>query len=152
METHVFKMAAKFRDKKRTWMNADPQVPAIGRCLPRMSEPWDAGVPRSRPWAGPVARVGNKNPPKKTHLKNPLKCFWVFTERNKINTQSRADAYIRRKRLICKSDYNLKPGCTKKYSWNWKNPKNSLFWANIWRKKNYKKQKNEKTHWAGFFF
>jgi hypothetical protein len=30
--------------------------------------------------------------------------------RNKIDTQSRADAYIRRKRLICKSDYNLKSG------------------------------------------
>ncbi len=36
-----------------------------------------------------------------------------ISERNKINTQSRADAYIRRKRLIgSKSDYNLKSGCT----------------------------------------
>ncbi len=34
----------------------------------------------------------------------------------KIDTQSRADAYIRRKRLISMSDYNLKSGCTKKYS------------------------------------
>ncbi len=34
-------------------------------------------------------------------------------ERNKIDTQSRADAYIRRKRLkISESDYNLKSGCT----------------------------------------
>ncbi len=33
--------------------------------------------------------------------------------RNKIDTQSRADTYhIRRKKLICKSDYNLKSGCT----------------------------------------
>jgi hypothetical protein len=31
-----------------------------------------------------------------------------ISERNKIGTQSRADAYIRRKRLISKSDYNLK--------------------------------------------
>jgi hypothetical protein len=35
------------------------------------------------------------------------------SEGNKIDTQSRADAYIRRKRLISKSDYNLKSGCTK---------------------------------------
>ncbi len=35
-----------------------------------------------------------------------------ISERNKINTQSRADAYITRKRLISKSDYNLKSGCT----------------------------------------
>jgi hypothetical protein len=31
-----------------------------------------------------------------------------ISERNKIDTQSRADAYIRRKRLISKSDYDLK--------------------------------------------
>jgi hypothetical protein len=31
-----------------------------------------------------------------------------ISERNKIDTQSRAYAYIRRKRLISKSDYNLK--------------------------------------------
>ncbi len=37
-------------------------------------------------------------------------------ERNKIDTQSRADTYIGRTRLISKSDYNLKSGCTKKYS------------------------------------
>jgi hypothetical protein len=36
--------------------------------------------------------------------------------RNKIETQSRADAYIRRKRLISKSDYYLKSGCILKYS------------------------------------
>ena len=36
-----------------------------------------------------------------------------ITERYKIDTQSKADAYIRRKkRLISKSDYNLKSGCT----------------------------------------
>ncbi len=33
-------------------------------------------------------------------------------ERNKIDTQSRPDTYIRRTRLIGKSDYNLKSGCT----------------------------------------
>jgi hypothetical protein len=30
-----------------------------------------------------------------------------ISERNKIDTQSRADAYFRSKRLISKSDYNL---------------------------------------------
>ncbi len=35
-----------------------------------------------------------------------------ISERNKIDTQSRAGAYIRRKTLISKSDYNLKSGCT----------------------------------------
>ena len=39
-------------------------------------------------------------------------------ERNKIDTQTRADTYIRRTRLISKSDYNLKSGCTQKYSRN----------------------------------
>ncbi len=77
----------------------------------------------------------------------------IISERNKINTQSRADAYIKRKRLISKSDYNLTSGCTYNYSLNWKNPKNSLFWTNIYIKKNQKKTtKNKKTHWAGFFF
>ncbi len=35
-----------------------------------------------------------------------------ISDRNKIDTQSRTDAYISRKRLISKSDYNLKSGCT----------------------------------------
>ncbi len=35
-----------------------------------------------------------------------------ISDRNKIDTQSRPDAYVRRKRLISKSDYNLKSGCT----------------------------------------
>ena len=39
-----------------------------------------------------------------------------ISEKYKIDTQSRADAYIRRKRLISMSDYNLKSGCTGKYS------------------------------------
>ncbi len=39
-----------------------------------------------------------------------------ISERNKIDTQSRADAYIKRKRLISMSDYNLKSGCAFKYS------------------------------------
>jgi hypothetical protein len=33
-------------------------------------------------------------------------------EKNIIDTQTRADAYIKRKRLIGMSDYNLKSGCT----------------------------------------
>ncbi len=81
-----------------------------------------------------------------------------ISERNKIDTQSRADTYIRRKRLISKSDYNLS-GSTQKYSWNWKKkPKNPLFWAKKPKKlkkpkKNQKTQKKpKKNHWAGFFF
>ena len=35
-----------------------------------------------------------------------------ISERNKIDIQSRADTYIRRKSLISQSDYNLKSGCT----------------------------------------
>ncbi len=35
-----------------------------------------------------------------------------ISERNKMDTQSKADAYIMRKKLISKSDYNLKSGCT----------------------------------------
>ncbi len=31
-----------------------------------------------------------------------------ISERNKIDTQSKADAYIKRKRLISMSDYNFK--------------------------------------------
>ncbi len=33
-----------------------------------------------------------------------------ISKRNKIDSQSRADAYIRRKRVISKRDYNLKSG------------------------------------------
>jgi hypothetical protein len=36
----------------------------------------------------------------------------IFQKEIKIETQSRADAYIMRKRLISKSDYILKSGCT----------------------------------------
>jgi hypothetical protein len=40
-----------------------------------------------------------------------------ISETNKIDTQSRADADIRRKRLVSKSDYNLKSvDAPKKYS------------------------------------
>ncbi len=35
-----------------------------------------------------------------------------ISERNKIDTQLRADAYFWRKRFISKNDYNLKSGCT----------------------------------------
>ncbi len=45
-------------------------------------------------------------------LSNSYALIKNISERNKIDTQSRADAYIRRKRLISKSDYNLKSGCT----------------------------------------
>ncbi len=34
-----------------------------------------------------------------------------ISERDKIGTQSRADTFIKRKRLISMSDYNLKSEC-----------------------------------------
>ncbi len=42
----------------------------------------------------------------------PMQSIKNISVRNKIETQSTANAYIRRKRLICMSDYNLKSGCT----------------------------------------
>ncbi len=63
-------------------------------------------------------------------------------ERNKIDTQSRADTYIRRTRLISKSDYNLKSGCSIRETE--KNPKNPLVWAKK-PKKIQKTQKPKKT-------
>jgi hypothetical protein len=67
-------------------------------------------------------------------------------ERNKIDTQSRADTYIRRTRLFSKSEYNLKSGCTlKTLSSGQKNPKNPKK-----PKKTQKTPKTKKTHWAGF--
>jgi hypothetical protein len=73
-----------------------------------------------------------------------------ISERNKIDTQSRADAYIRRKRLIRrKSDYNLKH---LKVFLKLKNPKNSLFWENIFKQPKKTQKPPQKTHWAGFFF
>ncbi len=79
-----------------------------------------------------------------------------ISERNKIDAQSRTDTYIRRKRLISKSDYNLKSGCTQKFLWNWKNPKNPLFWAKKPQKTKKKlknpKKNQKKTPWPGFFF
>jgi len=68
-----------------------------------------------------------------------------ISERNKIDTQSRTDTYIGRKRLISKSDYNLKSGCTQKFSWNWKFPKNPLFWAKNTKKPKKNKKKTKKT-------
>ncbi len=47
-----------------------------------------------------------------------------ISERNKIDTQSRADTYIRRKRLISKSDYNLKSGAPKSVRETEKKPEN----------------------------
>jgi hypothetical protein len=54
----------------------------------------------------PDIRVANKNHPKKP-TRN-------ISERNKIDTQSRADAYILGERVtvISNSDYHLKSGCT----------------------------------------
>jgi hypothetical protein len=77
-----------------------------------------------------------------------------ISERNKIDTQSRADTYIRRKRLISKSDYILSLDAPKSIRETEKNPKNALAWAKKPKKtpknpKNPKKPK--KTHWAGFF-
>jgi hypothetical protein len=61
-------------------------------------------------------------------------------ESNKIDTQSRADTYIRRTRLISKSDYNLNLDEPKSICETEKNPKNPLVWA----KKPKKTQKNPK--------
>ncbi len=36
----------------------------------------------------------------------------IISEIYKIDTQTRADAYIKRKTFISTSDYNLKSGCT----------------------------------------
>jgi hypothetical protein len=47
-----------------------------------------------------------------TKKKKGMHSIKNISERNKIDTQSRADAYIRSKRLISKSDNNLTSGCT----------------------------------------
>ncbi len=65
-----------------------------------------------------------------------------ISERNKIDTLSRADTYIRRKRLISKSDYNLKSGCTYKYLWNWKKPYKP---SRLGKKNSKKPKKTQKT-------
>ena len=54
---------------------------------------------------------------------------------------------IRRKRLISKSDYNLSLDAPKSILEAEKNPKNSLFWANIFflnQKNQQQKPKNQK--------
>jgi hypothetical protein len=61
-----------------------------------------------------------------------------ISERNKIDTQKGADAYIRRKRLIIKRDYNLKSGYTYKYFETVKTLK-SLSSGQIYIKKTKKK-------------
>jgi hypothetical protein len=63
-----------------------------------------------------------------------------ISEINKIDTQSRADAYIKRKRLISMSDYNLKSGFL------------SLLGKYIKKtKKNNKTKKTyKKNHWVFF--
>ncbi len=72
-----------------------------------------------------------------------------ISDRNKIDTQSRTDAYNRRKRLIIKSDYNLKSGCTYKYSWNGKTLK-TLSSGQICKKKKKKKINTQKK--MGWFY
>ena len=88
-----------------------------------------------------------------------------ISERNKIDIQSRADTYIRRKRLISKSDYNLKSGFTQKVfvklkktlktlssgQKNPKNPKKPKKTQKKPKKTQKKPKKPKKTHWAGFF-
>ena len=77
-----------------------------------------------------------------------------ISERNKIDTQSRADAYIRRKRLISKSDYNLKSGCTysKSILQAEKPQKLSLLGKYMKKTKKTKKtQKNQKKPLGWFF-
>jgi hypothetical protein len=68
-----------------------------------------------------------------------------ISERNKIDTQSRADVYIRRNRLISKSDYNLKSDEPKSILKTGKTLKKlSLLGKYIFKKKNQKKQKKNK--------
>jgi hypothetical protein len=69
-----------------------------------------------------------------------------ISERNKIDTQSRADAYIKRKRLIIMSDYNLKHP---KVFLKLKKTLKTLSPGQIYIKN---PKKNKKTHWGGFFF
>jgi hypothetical protein len=75
-----------------------------------------------------------------------------ISERNKIDTQSRADTYIRRKTLISKSDYN-NLDAPKSICETEKNPKSPLVWAKKPKKtkKPKKPKKKQKTQWAGFF-
>jgi hypothetical protein len=74
-------------------------------------------------------------------------------ERNKIDTQSRADTYISRKRLISKSDYNLK--CLDAPKSIRKTEKKTLKTLSSGQKKTKKTKKNKKktkkNHLAGFF-
>jgi hypothetical protein len=81
---------------------------------------------------------------------HPIKNTGI-SERNKIDTQSRADAYIKRKRLLSMSDYNLKSGCTQKYSETEINPNNPLFWAKK-KPKNPKKKTKKTKNPLGWFF
>jgi hypothetical protein len=55
-----------------------------------------------------------------------------ISESNKIDTQSIADAYIWRKRLISKSDFNSLDATKSILETEKKlRPEHSLFWANI---------------------
>jgi hypothetical protein len=62
-------------------------------------------------------------------------------DRNKIDTQSRADAYIKRKRIISMSDYYLDA------------PKSILETEKTLKtfSSGQKYKKTQKTHWADFF-
>jgi hypothetical protein len=71
-----------------------------------------------------------------------------ISERNKIDTQSRADAYIRKKRLISKSDYNYSLDAPKSILETEKTLR-TLSSGQIYKKnqktpKNQKKTKNQK--------
>jgi hypothetical protein len=74
-----------------------------------------------------------------------------ISERNKIDTQSRADAYIRRKRLISKSDYNLTLDAPKSTEKTLKTPSSGQIYKKKIKKIKKKPKKPKKTHWAGFF-
>jgi hypothetical protein len=74
-----------------------------------------------------------------------------ISERNKIDTQSRAD--IRRKRLISKSDYNLSLDARKSIL-ETKKPLKTLSSGHIYKRtqKNPKKPKKPKNPLDWFFF
>jgi hypothetical protein len=72
-------------------------------------------------------------------------------EINKIDTQSRADTYIRRKRLIVRVIIISSLDAPKSIRENEKNPKNPLVWAKK-PKKTQKTQKNPKKPTGLVFF
>ncbi len=83
-----------------------------------------------------------------------------ISERNKMDTLSRADAYIRRNRLISKSDYNINLDAPKSILETEKNPKTLSSGQKTPKtqkkpknpKKNPKNLKNPKKPLGWFFF